>query len=89
MLLFKGKGRAVAGLAFSPDGSTLAACGEGEVVEFWDLATGAVGHTSGPEAFDSAADNIRFDPTGEWGFAQRWHFSREPLCKRDCCTSNG
>ncbi|MCE9566267.1 MAG: WD40 repeat domain-containing protein [Planctomycetes bacterium] len=66
MLQFKGQSRPVTGLAFSPDGATLAACGNGSVVEFWDIATGIAGRAGGPTYFGLTKDNLRYDPSGEW-----------------------
>jgi WD40 repeat protein len=62
--ILKGQRRGVTGLAFSPDGATLAACGSGSNVEFWDLATGRAGVASRPHFFPPT-DPIRFDPWGE------------------------
>src|SRR5262245_24065895 len=64
MLLLKGKSSAVTGLAFSPDGGTLAA-GSSSRVDFWDVATGKC------DAWDQwfrgvPPDNVRFDPSGKW-----------------------
>jgi WD40 repeat protein len=64
MLLFKGRGPAITGLAFSPDGGTLAA-GSSFRVDFWDVAARKcdeweMGIRGVPP------DNVRFDRSGKW-----------------------
>ena len=64
MLLFKGKSSPVTGLAFSPDGGTLAA-GSSSRVDFWDVATGK-GDAWEMGLWGAPPDNVRFDPSGKW-----------------------
>jgi WD40 repeat protein len=64
MHLFKGKGSAVTGLAFSPDGGTLAA-GSSSRVDFWDVAAGK-GDALTLGIWGVPPDNVRFDPSGKW-----------------------
>jgi WD40 repeat protein len=67
MLQFRGQNRPVTGLAFSPDGTRLAACGEHNGFELWAVTTGeAESYTRGPIYFGHTKDNVRFDPSGQW-----------------------
>jgi WD40 repeat protein len=64
MLLFDGKHRSVTGLAFSPDGATLAA-GSSSRVELWNVAAATVSGMS-MGIWGVPPDNVRFDPSGRW-----------------------
>jgi WD40 repeat protein len=65
MLLFEGHNPEVTGLAFSPDGRTLAAYGAARL-EFWSVAAGATPQDCGLTRHGGPTDNVRFDPTGRW-----------------------
>ena len=64
MLVLKGKGSAVTGLAFSPDGAVLAASSSSRI-GFWDLATETC-DTRTMGVWGAPPDNVRFDPSGQW-----------------------
>ena len=64
MLLFKGKSSPVTGLAFSPDGGTLAA-GSSSRVDLWDVAA-RKGDAWQMGVWGVPPDNVRFDPSGKW-----------------------
>jgi hypothetical protein len=64
MRLLKGTGSAVTGLAFSPDGGTLAA-GAPSRVNLWNVADGTVGVVP-LGVWGVPPDGVRFGPSGKW-----------------------
>lgn len=72
MLLFQGHNPDVTGLAFSPDGRTLAATGAARL-EFWTVTKGATPDEGGLARHGGPTDNVRFDPSGRWSLVAAGH----------------
>ena len=61
--VLRGHPQDVEGVAFSPDGRTLATIGSREAIHFWNLAVQrGVGTIPSP----NAADHVDFSPDGRW-----------------------
>lgn len=76
--LLLGHGGAVTGVAFSPDGTTLASCSKDKTVRLWSLDEGAASRIR--IEHEAVVEDVAFHPNGRWIASGDWKGSVKLAC---------